>query len=77
MPVGEGDAAYCYALLVHALPIIEEFKPDVIFVACGLDAMAGDPCVSFLLLFLFFCSCSFVLRSSSQLLCCGVCVQIS
>lgn len=43
MPVGEGDAAYCYALLEHALPIIEEFQPEIIFVACGLDAMAGDP----------------------------------
>ena len=43
MPVGEGDAAYCYALLHHALPIIEAFKPEIIFVACGLDAMAGDP----------------------------------
>ena len=40
---GEGDAAYCYTLLEHALPILDQFKPNLIIVACGLDAMAGDP----------------------------------
>jgi hypothetical protein len=27
MPTGEGDAAYCYAMLAHALPDVERFKP--------------------------------------------------
>ena len=46
MPPGEGDAAYVYTLLQHALPAIEEFKPALIIVACGLDAIRGDPYAS-------------------------------
>lgn len=43
MPTGEGDAAYCYTFLRWVLPEVAKFKPALIMVACGLDAMAGDP----------------------------------
>jgi acetoin utilization deacetylase AcuC-like enzyme len=43
MPTGEGDAAYCYAFAAHALPAIERFAPALVLVACGLDALGGDP----------------------------------
>ena len=43
MPTGEGDAAYCFALVTYGLKDVETFKPDLIIVACGLDAMAGVP----------------------------------
>eukprot|EP00037_Helgoeca_nana_P022163 m.225643 g.225643 ORF g.225643 m.225643 type:complete len:655 (+) comp25908_c0_seq4:143-2107(+) len=46
MPQEEGDAAYCYALTQHALPAIRDFRPDLIMVACGFDALDGDPYAS-------------------------------
>ena len=51
MPTGEGDAAYCYAMITYGLNDVETFKPDLIIVACGLDAMAGDPYGNFDIIF--------------------------
>ncbi|EED34384.1 histone deacetylase superfamily protein [Luminiphilus syltensis NOR5-1B] len=43
LPPGSGRGAYLSALERVALPAIERFKPDLIFVACGYDAGAFDP----------------------------------
>lgn len=43
MEVAEGDAAYVWALLEHVIPRLVNFQPKVLFVACGFDAMEGDP----------------------------------
>jgi histone deacetylase 6 len=36
------DAAYCYAFAHCVLPALERFRPDVIMVSAGYDAIAGD-----------------------------------
>ena len=43
---GEGNASYCYAICNYAIPIIDAYNPTMIFVACGFDALAGDPYAS-------------------------------
>ncbi|KAJ2909385.1 Histone deacetylase hda1, partial [Coemansia aciculifera] len=40
---GVGDGDYLYAFREIVLPIIKEFAPDMIIVACGFDAAACDP----------------------------------
>ena len=42
IPRGTGDAGFLEALAA-ALARIEAFAPDILFVALGLDAFAGDP----------------------------------
>jgi acetoin utilization deacetylase AcuC-like enzyme len=46
MKMGEGNAAYTYAISQLVVPMIKSFKPELIVVACGFDALGGDPCVS-------------------------------
>ncbi|MFL4468949.1 class II histone deacetylase [Tateyamaria armeniaca] len=43
LPAGTGHTAYLHAIDRVAVPAIEAFKPDLIIVACGLDACAIDP----------------------------------
>eukprot|EP00040_Diaphanoeca_grandis_P028307 m.163744 g.163744 ORF g.163744 m.163744 type:complete len:561 (+) comp31303_c0_seq1:82-1764(+) len=42
IPREQGNAAYTYTLLKHVIPIIQSFKPKMIFVACGFDPIRGD-----------------------------------
>lgn len=42
MPRGSGDTEYARAVLNCAFPKIHDFKPDIIFVAAGFDALGGD-----------------------------------
>jgi len=42
LPVGTYDEAYMRAFEAVALPLIEAFKPDVIVLQLGADALAGD-----------------------------------
>uniref|UniRef100_A0A1I7YDI8 Hist_deacetyl domain-containing protein n=1 Tax=Steinernema glaseri TaxID=37863 RepID=A0A1I7YDI8_9BILA len=41
--VGVGDAEYIYFLNHFILPLIDDFKPNLILVSCGFDAALGDP----------------------------------
>ena len=38
LPPGSGSGAYAYAMEQVVGPAIEEYKPDIILVSCGLDA---------------------------------------
>jgi len=40
---GGGHDAYMYAMQRIVVPAVERFKPDLIVVACGLDANSVDP----------------------------------
>merc|ERR1712093_933553 len=42
MPSGSGDSAYHMVVYDHVFPQIQEFRPDIIFIAAGFDAMDGD-----------------------------------
>lgn len=43
LPAGSGHDAYIYALESIVLPAIQTFSPDLIIIACGLDANHVDP----------------------------------
>ena len=43
MPPGSGDREYMQALELVALPIIEEFRPQLLLVSAGQDGHAADP----------------------------------
>jgi len=43
LPAGCGHAAYIHAMQRIVLPQIARFNPDVIIIACGLDASHVDP----------------------------------
>jgi acetoin utilization protein AcuC len=43
LPVGTYDQAYMKAFEAIALPLIGAYKPDVIVLQLGADALAGDP----------------------------------
>lgn len=43
LPVGTYDQAYMKAFEAIALPLIRAYKPDVIVLQLGADALAGDP----------------------------------
>ena len=40
---GSGDNAYLHAMDRVVIPALEQFKPDMIIVACGFDAAIVDP----------------------------------
>ncbi len=43
LPPGSGHASYLRAMEKIVLPALDQFKPDLIIVACGFDASAFDP----------------------------------
>jgi acetoin utilization deacetylase AcuC-like enzyme len=43
LPAGAGRAAYVHAFEQVVLPALDRFRPELILVACGLDASAMDP----------------------------------
>ena len=49
LPPGSGTGAYMAAFERVVLPAIHSFKPDLIVVACGLDAAVNDPTARMLL----------------------------
>lgn len=49
LPPGSGSGAYYSAFEKVILPAISKFKPDLIVVACGLDAAVNDPTARMLL----------------------------
>ena len=49
LPPGSGSGAYYSALEKVILPAISQFEPDLIVVACGLDAAVNDPTARMLL----------------------------
>lgn len=43
LPPGSGHGAYVAAMARVVLPALRAFRPELIMVACGFDAAAGDP----------------------------------
>lgn len=43
LPPGGGHALYLYAMDQLVLPVVRDFDPDVIIIACGFDASIVDP----------------------------------
>lgn len=43
LPLGTGDLGYALAMERIVLPVLREFGPDLVLVACGQDAGAFDP----------------------------------
>lgn len=43
LPPGSGHETYLHAISEIVLPALESYKPELIIVACGLDANAADP----------------------------------
>jgi acetoin utilization deacetylase AcuC-like enzyme len=43
LPPGTGHTGYLAAMDRLALPVIRDFAPDVLIIACGFDAAANDP----------------------------------
>ena len=43
LPAGCGDAEYQLAFETVALPVLREFKPEILLVSAGFDAHAADP----------------------------------
>jgi acetoin utilization deacetylase AcuC-like enzyme len=43
LPAGTGDPGYHYALDRIVVPILRDFRPELIVVACGVDASLFDP----------------------------------
>jgi histone deacetylase 6 len=38
-----GDSEYVYAFKTIVLPVLKEYKPELILVSCGFDSAEGDP----------------------------------
>ena len=43
LPAGTGDPGYHYALDRIVLPVLRGYRPDLVVVACGVDASLFDP----------------------------------
>jgi acetoin utilization deacetylase AcuC-like enzyme len=43
LPAGTGDPGYLHALDRIVVPVLREFRPEVVVVACGVDASLFDP----------------------------------
>jgi len=43
LPPGTGDSGYLRAMRRIVVPVVDQFRPDLILVACGQDASCFDP----------------------------------
>jgi acetoin utilization deacetylase AcuC-like enzyme len=43
LPAGTGDPGYLYALDRIVVPVLRQFEPEVVIVACGVDGSLFDP----------------------------------
>lgn len=43
LPPGSGHETYLHAMRRIVLPALEQYQPELLIVACGLDASAADP----------------------------------
>jgi acetoin utilization deacetylase AcuC-like enzyme len=43
LPAGTGDPGYLYALDRIVVPVLHEFQPELVIVACGVDGSLFDP----------------------------------
>jgi acetoin utilization deacetylase AcuC-like enzyme len=43
LPAGTGDPGYHHALDRIVLPVLDQFRPELLIVACGVDASLFDP----------------------------------
>ncbi len=49
LPPGTDDASYLYVFEQIAVPVLEQFKPELVIVSAGYDAHALDPLANFML----------------------------
>ncbi|OEC52948.1 class II histone deacetylase [Pseudomonas sp. ENNP23] len=73
---GSGDDAYRYAMERLILPALERFRPELIVVACGLDANGVDPLARMLLHSESFRSLTTLVRDAADRLCNGRLVMV-
>ncbi|MBB4818198.1 acetoin utilization deacetylase AcuC-like enzyme [Pseudomonas alcaligenes] len=73
---GAGDDAYRYAMERIVVPALERFQPELILVACGLDANGVDPLARMLLHSESFRSLTAMTRQAAERLCAGRLVMV-
>ena len=71
LPAGSGHDAYLRAMERIVVPALERFRPELIVVACGLDANAFDPLARMLLSSDSFRAMTRILRETAETLCGG------
>lgn len=71
LPAGSGHDAYLRAMERIVAPALQRFRPDLIVVACGLDANALDPLARMLLSSESFRQMTRMLREIAETLCGG------
>ena len=71
LPAGSGHEAYLRAMERIVIPAIERFEPEMIIVACGLDANALDPLARMQLSSDSFRAMTAMLREAAERLCGG------
>ncbi|AHG21061.1 acetoin utilization protein [Chania multitudinisentens RB-25] len=73
---GAGDDAYLYAMRQIVLPALEQFKPELIIIACGYDANALDPLARMQLHSDSFRTMTELVQSAADRLCGGKLVMV-
>jgi acetoin utilization deacetylase AcuC-like enzyme len=71
LPAGSGTGAYRAALTQAVLPALREFRPELIIVACGLDAGVLDPFGRMMLTSESFRSLAAMVKEAAESLCDG------
>lgn len=71
LPAGSGHDAYLRAIERIVVPALERFRPELIVVACGLDANAFDPLARMLLSSESFRAMTRIIRETAERLCGG------
>lgn len=76
LPAGAGHTAYLAVMDTIILPALEQYKPDMIIVACGYDAAAVDPLARMLATADTFRQMTLRVKSAAQDLCDGKLVLV-
>lgn len=73
---GAGDDGYQYAMQQIVIPALEQFKPEMIIIACGYDANAIDPLARMQLHSDSFRAMTALVQSAADRLCGGKLVMV-
>lgn len=76
LPPGSGTGAYVAAFERVILPAVRSFNPDLIVVACGLDASVNDPTARMLLMPNSYRQLTRMVKQTSDDLCAGRLVML-
>lgn len=71
LPPGSGEGAYLAAMRQVVVPALDRFRPDLILVACGLDAASHDPLGRMMLHSESFRALTHLIRDAALRLCGG------